>query len=166
MKIDAKSTLWDRLRTHKGTVNPQGGNHRRSVFRRHFGRALLNGEYLSKDISRTWGDGSTTKKDVREIEKPLEIEVNKHIRRMPFLWLKVDDPPGPNSLRGYIERNAIGLLSNYQRQPIIDPPSENWLGNGSDKIEIRESGLWNVNYVEEKYDPQFLEVLGQLIENM
>ena len=81
---------------------------------------------------------------------------------MPFLWLKVDDPPGPDSLRGYIERNAMGLLSNYRRQPIIDPPSENWLGNWSDKIEIQESGLWNVNHVEEEYDPQFLEDFGQL----
>ena len=32
---------------------------------------------------------------------------------MPFLWLEVPDPPGPDSLRGYIERNAIVLLSNY-----------------------------------------------------
>jgi len=166
LNIGAKATLWDRLKAHKGIDNPPGGNHRGSVFRKHIGRALLEREYISEELSRTWGVGNAAPKDVRENERPLEIEVNHHIRKKPFLWLKVDDPPGPNSLRGYIERNAIGLLSNYQWQSRIDPPSENWLGNWSDKIEIRESGLWNVMHVGEKYDPQFLEVLGQLIENM
>ena len=164
--IGAKATLWDRLKAHKGIDNPPGGNHRGSVFRKHIGRALLSREYFYEDISRTWGVGNAAPKDVKEKERPLEIKVSKYIRKMPFLWLKVDDPPGPNSLRGYIERNAIGLLSNYQWQSRIDPPNENWLGNWSDKIEIRESGLWNVMHVGEKYDPQSLEVLGQLIENM
>jgi hypothetical protein len=39
------------------------------------------------------------------------------------LWLSVDDEPGPQSLRGCIERNAIALLSNYGKLP-IDPPSD------------------------------------------
>ena len=30
-------------------------------------------------------------------------------------------------MRGYIERNAIALLSNYGK-PAIDPPSPGWLG--------------------------------------
>ena len=44
LKPNAKSTLWDRLIQHKGTVNgsrPNGGNHRGSVFRRHVGSALI-----------------------------------------------------------------------------------------------------------------------------
>ena len=43
----------------------------------------------------------------------LKGKVSDIIREMPFLWLEVDDPPGRDSLRGYIESNSIALLSNY-----------------------------------------------------
>lgn len=78
---------------------------------------------------------------------------------MPFLWLAVDDA----SLRGCIERNAIGLLSNYGREP-IDPPSTQWLGRCSDRERVGISGLWNNNHVDSGYDPAFLDTLRQLIE--
>jgi hypothetical protein len=32
---------------------------------------------------------------------------------MQLLWLEIDDEPSPASLRGFIERNAIALLSTY-----------------------------------------------------
>lgn len=41
----------------------------------------------------------------------MEVQVSRRIGAMPFLTLPIDDPPGPDSLRGYIERNAVGLLS-------------------------------------------------------
>ncbi|MGH9428328.1 MAG: hypothetical protein ACRD2L_18745 [Terriglobia bacterium] len=50
------------------------------------------------------------------------MAVTHYISAMPFLWLQIDDKPGPNSMRGMIERNAIALLSNYAGNP-IDPPS-------------------------------------------
>ena len=81
---------------------------------------------------------------------------------MPFLWLDVDDAPGPASLRGYIERNAIALLSNYGKQP-IDPPSRSWLGYHCNREKVRDSGLWNSNHVDEPYDPGFLDTLADLI---
>jgi hypothetical protein len=83
---------------------------------------------------------------------------------MPFLWLAVEDAPGPESLRGYIERNAIALLSNYKR-PALDPASAAWLGHSCDRERVRASGLWNSNHVEESYDPAFLETLSKLVSD-
>jgi len=85
--------------------------------------------------------------------------VSEVIGKMSFLWLPVDDEPGPNSQRGYIERNVIALLSNYEREP-LDPPSENWLGRHSDRERVRESGLWNQNHVDEACDLSLLSMLS------
>ena len=95
----------------------------------------------------------------------MEREVSAVIGTMPFLWLAVDDEPGPDSLRGYIERSAISLLSNYERTP-IDLPSSGWLGHYSDREKVRQSGLWNNNHVEDDYTPAFLDAMQQLIERM
>ena len=82
---------------------------------------------------------------------------------MPFLWLGVEDEPGPASQRGLIERNAIALLSGY-REPAPDPPSTDWLGHLSDRERVRGSGLWNNNHVDEDYDSSFLEVFARRID--
>ena len=68
-----------------------------------------------------------TRKQVLDGERALEAMVSEHIRRMPFLWLAVDDEAGPHSHRVVIERNAIALLSNCRKSP-TDPPSSGWLG--------------------------------------
>jgi hypothetical protein len=83
---------------------------------------------------------------------------------MPVLWLAVLDEPGPGSVRAYIERNAIALLSNTGRS--VDGPSGNWLGRHSSRLEIRESGLWNLNHLSAVSDPQFLDVLEDAIRAM
>ena len=82
---------------------------------------------------------------------------------MPFLWMSVDDEPGPNSCRGFIERNAIALLSSYGR-PAIHGPSREWLGQYSDRERVRMSGLWNNNHVDETYDPSFLDLMEYWID--
>ena len=98
-------------------------------------------------------------------EHSLETMVSNYIRVMPFLWVGVDDAPGSQSERGVIERNSIGLLSNYGRAP-IDPASDGWLGSYSDRVRVQGSGLWNNNHVDEGHDPKFLAILeprvGQL----
>jgi len=75
----------------------------------------------------------------------------------------VNDEPGPGSERAYLERNAIALVSNYGKSS-TDPRSNRWLGNASPSKKIRESGLWNVNHVDESYDPAFLDQLAGAIE--
>jgi hypothetical protein len=73
--------------------------------------------------------------------------------------------PGPESQRGYIERNSIALLSSYNKAP-LDPPSITWLGRHSDRERVRKSGLWNQNHVEEACDPAFLDCLDRLVSDV
>jgi len=114
------------------------------------------------EAANTWSKGGSAPRDIRLAEKPLERAVSQHIRSMPFLWVKINDEPGPNSHRGLIERNAIALLSNYNSisQP-IDPPSDDWLGSWAYREYIQRSGLWNVNHVTENYNRNFLDLLEQ-----
>jgi hypothetical protein len=112
----------------------------------------------------TWDNRkSTASAEIRAWDLPLELEVSKTIGAMPFLWLQIDDEPGKESERGYIERNAIALLSNYDKDS-IDPPSKNWLGLFCNRSRVRNSGLWNYNHVDESIDPEFLERFQELVE--
>jgi hypothetical protein len=154
--------LWSRLKQHRGQQKTGGGNHRGSIFRLIVGTAIVarNGYDFP-----TWGHGGNAPADVRAAEKPLECEVSKVICAMPFLWLAVDDEPGAKSLRGYIERNAIALLSNFGKKP-LDLPSNGWLGHHCNRELVRKSGLWNQNHVDEAYDPAFLYHLEKLVSEM
>lgn len=154
------TTLWTRLRTHRGSLSG-GGNHRGSIFRLHVGTALLaRGDYPDV-VRRSWGRGSSAPREVRRAEHGLECAVSEYIGKMPFLWLGVDDEPGPKSMRKYIERNAVALLSAVSRLR-IDPPSDGWLGHSCRHEVVRASGLWNVNHVYEDYNPGFLDLFERL----
>nr|WP_299262432.1 hypothetical protein [Halorientalis sp.] len=76
----------------------------------------------------------------------------------------MDDEPGPDSDRAYIERNALALVSNFQRES-LDSRHDGWLGRHSPRKEIRDSGLWNINHVEETYDPAFLDRVAEAVED-
>ena len=154
------ASLWNRLKQHRGTLKPLGGNHRGSIFRLLVGDAMIRGGEING--VDTWGHGSNAPCEIREVERPMEVQVSRRIGAMPFLTLPIDDPPGPDSLRGYIERNAVGLLSSYSTEP-VDPMSVDWLGLMSSRERVRKSGLWNNNHVDENYDPDFLQVLRHLV---
>jgi len=159
----SKMTLWKKLLQHKGCSKTGGGVHRSSILRKMVGLALINrNEDLNSD---TWGKGSSTPKEIRLQELPIEREVSNLIRFMPFLWLEVDDEPSKNSARAYLEKNSIALLSNWNREP-IDESSANWLGRCCPLEKVRGSGLWNSNYVDIDYDPAFLKILQIYIEKM
>jgi len=167
LKAGSKSTLWSRLQAHRGTLKgsrPGGGNHRGSIFRLHVGTALIRRDDWPEEVIAQWAVGSSAKREVRAKEYPLEQAVSELIRSMPFLWLDINDEPGPASLRGYIERNSIALLSNLDcPEASIDHPSLGWLGHWAASEQIRLSGLWNVNHVTVSYDPAFLGVLEQQV---
>jgi hypothetical protein len=167
LRKNGNANLWGRLRQHRGNVggrNPGGGNHRGSVFRKHLGTALINRDNWPRGIAETWGVGSNVPRPIKDAEIPLEREVSKYIGSMPFIWLEIDDAPGPDSLRGYIERNSIALLSNYHRENNpIDPPSKSWLGQRAKSSKVRQSGLWNFNHVDEAFDDYFFDVLNRMI---
>jgi len=76
---------------------------------------------------------------------------------MPFLWLMVPD----RADRGLIERNTIALMSRSNGG--VDPASLQWLGLTADSEKVRTSGLWNVNHVDDAYDPGYLDILEQLV---
>lgn len=163
LKAGSKTTLWNRLSQHRGVASHGGGNHRGSIFRSIVGAAMIKKH--GYEGHPKWGKGSNAPQSVKECEHPLEQKVSAIIGVMPFLWLAVEDEPGSDSCRGYIERNAIALLSNFGREP-VDQPSPQWLGRCSARERVRLSGLWNNNHVDDAYDPAFLETLSQLIEQM
>lgn len=162
LKKDSETKLWTRLSQHRGQERTGGGNHRGSIFRLIVGTALI-----ARDGQKfpTWGEGNNAPADVRATEFALECEVSKVIGAMPFLWLAVEDEPRADSLRGYIERNAIALLSNFGKES-LDPPSANWLGHSCNRERVRRSGLWNSNHVDEPYDPAFLKRIERFVTDM
>ena len=158
----SKTTLWSRLRTHRGHLSG-GGNHRGSVFRKLVGSALIHRRDYAKSAVASWGIGKSAHREIREKEQAIEKDVTEYISRMPFLWVSIDDEPGPESRRKYIERNSIGLLSVLNGCP--DVPSSQWLGLSCIKPEIPKSGLWNSEHVREQYDPGFLKELDYYIHS-
>ena len=159
---NSRSNLWTRLSQHRGQAKHGGGNHRGSVFRQIVGSALIERDTHS---APAWGQGSNASSDIKTSEAFLEREVSKIIGAMPFLWLAINDKPSAGSQRGTIERNAIALLSNFNKPP-LDKPSVAWLGHSSNRDRHRKSGLWNSRNVDEKYDPTFLALLMRLVTEM
>ena len=159
----SRTRLWNRLSQHRGSARSGGGNHQGSIFRSIVGMALMKKDgHDCPSWSRRRG---TVPRAVRAREQPLEKAVSTVIGNMPFLWLAIEDEPGRDSKRGYVERNAIALLSNVAKSP-IDPPSHSWLGHLCDVEKVRASGLWNSNHVDEAYDPAFLDTIDRLIDQM
>jgi hypothetical protein len=158
----SRTTLWDRLRQHRGHLrgrNYGGGNHRASVFRRHVGAALIRRGDWPEGLLASWLDRHQPTQWAG-CEDDIEPEVSRYIGAMPFLWLDVPD----RADRGYIERNSIALLSCLSG--CQDWPSPRWLGHDAARLEIRESGLWNVQRVYDRYDPAFLQRLAGLMQSI
>ncbi len=153
----SSSTLWKRLHQHRGQSTGLG-NHRGSVFRKHVGRALLARDGVSHP---TWGIRQTASRDVRLGEAELEMRVSDYLRDLLVVYVPVPDPAGPESLRAFVERNAIALLASEGRR--FDPPTAEWLGLDSPSTAISSSGLWNVAHVGEKVDADFPDVLDRLV---
>ena len=149
--------LWKRLANHRGTEKGFG-DHRVSAFRKIVGKALSG-------IPDSWGKEKPEEEHKIKIEKQHERRVSEVITRMPFLWLDIPDAPSKDSLRGYIERNSIALLSNYKKNP-LDPPSADWLGLKCLNKKAVCSGLWCDHYVKRKYCPAFLDELERLVNQL
>jgi hypothetical protein len=159
------TSLWTRLRAHRGANRGSyegGGNHRGSVFRRHVGRAMIERDELGDEYPR-WGEGSTADRERRLAELAHERRVSEYIRDLPFLWVHIGDEPGPESDRAYVERNAIALVSNFERDS-VDPRSDEWLGRESPRNEITDSGLWNIAHVDERHEAGFLDRLADAVD--
>jgi hypothetical protein len=158
----SRSTLWNRLSQHRGHVSGRShgsGNHRASVFRRHIGSALIKRGNWPDGLLPSWRDRQHPGQWA-DHEDEVEHAVSRFIGAMPFLWLSVPERED----RRYIERNSIGLLSCLAGGQ--DSPSAGWLGRDAIRLEIRESGLWNVQHVYDRYDPAFLQLLTRLVQSL
>ncbi|WP_430642547.1 DUF6884 domain-containing protein [Bradyrhizobium frederickii] len=160
----SRTTLWDRISTHRGVAGHGGGSHRSSIFRSHVGRAL--GRRGDEALPASWGVGQSAPADVRASESLLERKVSSVIGDMRLLWLSVPDAAGPRSDRAYLERNIIGLLSRTNVLGIRPAPNSNWLGRASVDWRIVTSGLWNLDHLFFRPDPRFLDVLEIYINIM
>jgi hypothetical protein len=154
----SNATLWNRLRTHRGTADGLG-NHRSSIFRLHVGAALVSRDPHLAVAS--WGIGQAVSANIQRRERDLERAVSRHIGSMSVLWLAVEGEAGPSNDRAYLERNLIGLLTSTNGP--ADPPSPDWLGRCSPNRRIRQSGLWNLDFLAYPYADEFLDVLEQYV---
>ncbi|MGH7878928.1 MAG: hypothetical protein ACREQD_05470, partial [Candidatus Binataceae bacterium] len=164
----SQAELWGRLLQHRGPLRgryPGGGNHRGSQFRYLVGDALIRSSdsVAMPALSQSWGIGNSASREILRAEHTLEVAVSDRIRPMPFLYIAIDDPSGPESMRKVVERSTIALLSNLRREQ-IDPPSKSWLGLNSYELKVRESGLWNIDHVDEDCSPDFLVQLWRCVD--
>jgi len=168
----SSTSLWDRLKQHYGTGSgssnhSHGGAHRGSVYRKRVGEAIIEKYDLHDDYpdwDKRWSSIERERSEVRDEEYILERRVSSYIREQPFLWVNLDDEPSADSDRAYLEQNVIALLSNFDKQP-IDSREDGWLGRYSQSREIGESGLWNVNHVDEQYDSRVLNLLENAVND-
>ena len=154
----SKATLWNRLRTHRGTGDGVG-NHRGSIFRLHVGAAISARN--PNVMVASWGVGQAADAKLRKTEEDLERRVSTHIGAMNILWLAIEDEASPSSDRAYIERNLIGML--VGKAGPADPPSADWLGGSRPDKEIQRSGLWNLEFLDYTYSPDCLDVLDEYV---
>ena len=162
LKPGSRTSLWTQLSQHKGPATSGGGNHRSSIFRLIVRTALMKRDSLE---CPSWGKGSSAAREVRQREQFLEQAVSREIGAMPFLGLENRDERGSGSLRGFVERNSIALLSNLGKAA-LDAPSPRWLGLRCNRELVRTSGLWNNKHVKESYEPEFLDTVEHLALQM
>lgn len=171
VSANSSSTLWDRLRQHRGNNRGKyktGGNHRGSVFRKHVGRAILERDDIGKEYPH-WGSPHRSLPDdinttaLRENEHGLEKRVSEYIRSLPFIVIDVPGEPGPKCDRARLEKNIIGLIS-HARRATPSLMKDSWLGHHSPRAEIHKTGLWNIDYVNAFYSASIVEDLDSYVQ--
>lgn len=83
----------------------------------------------------------------------LERDVSRIIGNMPFAWLSIEDDAGPQSLRGYIERNSIRIRPGQRR------PTE--MGHERSGRASVGSGTANYGVIHCASAPQYVGVLTE-----
>lgn len=147
-----RTTLWTRIYSHKGADRPTG-RQSGSVFRSRVGNAICR-------RNRRLGPRNWPTDAHRGDAARIERLINERMWPMTVLLL----PVGRRADRNDIEQNAIMLLSEYGIEDPIDPASDNWLGRYCDRVEVRKSGLWQSDYVDYEYEPEFLDLLEEYVD--
>ena len=89
----------------------------------------------------------------------MERRVSDYLRQSPLPLGRRPRRTGPLERPDVSGTERHRPLSNYGKA-LINPRSDEWLGNDSPNKKIRQSGLWNVDHVDESYDPAFLDHLA------
>jgi hypothetical protein len=126
----------------------------------HVGAALLRRDGAPAELLGSWL-AKTPNPRLVDVEREHERAVSRYIGAMPFLWMGIPTRADGGSDRGYLERNCIALLSTAAGG--VDPASPAWLGHYAMNPSVARSGLWNVNHVDERYEPAFLDMLNRYV---
>lgn len=118
---NSKTRLWDRLRTHRGTLSGKyrgGGNHRASVFRKLVGSAIIQREHLKCD---NWDVGQSAKECVRKAEH--YRSQSKQLHHTPTLSLDTcrgQSKPKQHSCRDWTKYHCLAkqLQQTWNHRPI------------------------------------------------
>lgn len=145
--INTSGNLRDRLADHYRRTR------RRSAFRRLIGDALLRrrGDHA---LWKVWID--RTGPELPEVEQEISALLAE---RFSFACLAVDDPEERRRLETWL----IACLARG-RWP---EPSPEWLGHHSSRPEVRQSGLWNIEGVDDHHCrdcSRWLARLAELVE--
>lgn len=129
----AGRTLRERLNDH------YNGNREGSIFRKHLGSALLKFSGASDEQIKEWMRRRKGNVNWQRFDR-VEDEVSAVLRsKFHFRVVNVDDVYERKSF----EERIIAIIAACP----ICKPSENWFGRFAWSIKIRESGLWNSNFV-------------------
>ncbi|MFC5754213.1 hypothetical protein [Actinomadura rugatobispora] len=161
LRAASRATFWSRLAQHRGPVkgaNAGVGNHRGSVFRHHVGTALLNTGPWPAGVSESWHQKNVSPLQ-RGAEHRLERSVSGRITEMPLLWLDVPDREERKAIRA----NSIALLS-MRHSGGVHQVALGWLGLNAENGNVRTSGLWNSDHVDDFYDPSFLDAMEDRVK--
>lgn len=118
-------------------------NREGSSFRKHLGGAIMRRAQEPESEINEWY--KKRKKSLRFNDQKFrdyEVQVNDQAKLGGYRVLMVDDL----NERLQLEEKMISLFSHCKHCR----PSKNWLGNQAYRKEIRDSGLWNVDYVYSK----------------
>jgi hypothetical protein len=127
------SRLHERIKEHYG-LNREG-----SAFRKHLGGALMGRNREPKSEIEEWYKARRGPRFNDQKFRNYEAQVTSQAKLGNYRVLRVDN----SNERLQLEEKLIALFSHCKHCR----PSENWLGNYAYRKEIRDSGLWNIDYV-------------------
>lgn len=133
----SQDSLKRRLRMH------YSGSKNSSVFRKFLGGAILRRmDPNSPCLQPRLGQGHWEKQDMHACEdrKPIERQVSQLLKtNFWFRCIEIEN----RDLRNTFEKKLIATISLCP----ICKPSDNWLGKFAYSDNVRNSGLWNSDYV-------------------
>ena len=138
----------------------------RSIFRKNIGRCFLakeNDPYL-----KLWEIDTTSRSKKEEYQNQLNTEFEKELENKITTYMQSNFSFCVFEVKTKEDRLFWEMkIASTLNQAKCSIPSENWLGKFSPKVQIRESGLWQVNELNKEVltKSEFTQ-LAELISNL